>query len=134
MVIAIKPEIDLPSALAVRIPAAGLKSALATLARIADRKSHLAMLAKVLIRIDASGVVTLAATDLNVSATFTAPAWQGTPGEICVDAKSLADIAKGLSGTEVTLCTSGPLGLRVDDGNSEITLIGVSGRDFPKLS
>ncbi len=138
MVTALKAQDPSPSALVDSLSASlssrELSSALATLSRIADKRSAITMLGNVRIRVAASGDVTFDATDLNVSATYTARAFAGyTPGSACVPAKQLADIAKGASDATVTLAKVTGHGVRVASGDSSVTLIGASPADFPKL-
>lgn len=124
--------ISVSTGLSVRMPRKELTSALALIARVADRKSTLPMLANVLIRCDASGT-TLAATDLNTYLTLRAPAWYGDRGDHTVPAKQLHDIAKSAPGSEISLARSGPSGLRIESGGVDTTLLGLPGRDFPKV-
>lgn len=124
--------ISVATGLTLRAPTKTLASALALLARVADRKSTMPMLANVLIRSAADGA-TLVATDLNSYLTLRAPAWFGDRGDHTVPAKQLADIVKSAPGAEVSLTRSGPSGLRIESGGVDTTLIGMPGRDFPKV-
>jgi DNA polymerase-3 subunit beta len=124
--------ISVSTGLSVRMPRKELTSALALIARVADRRSTMPILANVLIRCDASGT-TLAATDLNAYLTLRAPTWYGDRGDHTVPAKQLHDIAKSAPGSEISLTRSGPTGLRIESGGVDTTLLGMPGRDFPKV-
>lgn len=124
--------VAISTGLTLKAPAKELASALALIARVADRKSTLPMLANALIRVDASGA-TMCATDLNSYITFRVPAWHGARGDHTVPVKQLADIVKSAPGAEITLSRSGPSGMRIESGGIDTTLLGLPGRDFPKV-
>lgn len=124
--------------LAVAAPAADLKRITAMMARIADRKSSIAMLANVAIRVDTNGTM-FAATDLNIHLTYIAP-WYGSRGGLCVNAKSLADLAKSVKGSpgpggreSVEMRQGTALALTVASDGLDTTLIAAHERDFPKI-
>ena len=114
------------------VPRKELAKTLATLARIADRKSTMTVLGNVAMRAFADGI-TLVATDLNVWLTRHESSWGSGMGGVLVNAKSVTDIVKGLSGPEVTLAQSGNAGLRVESDGVDTTLLGGHERDFPKV-
>lgn len=118
-------------ALSVSIPRKSLAGALAILARVGDRKSTLPILGNVCVRVFDDCTV-LAATDLNLWMSLTAPAWGGTTGGYTVPCKQLAEIVKSAPGDTVELVHSGPA-LRVASGGVDTTLIGHPDRDFPKI-
>lgn len=128
------PVVVAPSGALLRAPRKELASALALLARIADRKSNLPILANVLIRACGAEGALLAATDLNTTLTLRAPAWYGDAGDFTVPAKQLADIVKSAPGADVNVTKSRTgCGLRIESGGIDTALLGVAGREFPKV-
>lgn len=132
------PALVPSTGLAVAAPAADLKRITGLMARIADRRSSIAMLANVAIRVDTNGTM-FAATDLNIHLTYIAP-WYGARGGLCVNAKSLADLAKSLKGSpgpggreSVEMRQGTALALTVASDGLDTTLIAAHERDFPKI-
>jgi DNA polymerase-3 subunit beta len=78
--------------------------------------------------------LTLAATDLNISATVRIPSYMRTSnGAVCINAVSLADLVKTMASDEITLIQVGGNSLTVREGESTMAMIGAHSRDFPKL-
>jgi DNA polymerase-3 subunit beta len=119
----------------IKVTKSALKRALTTMARVADRRSSMPMLAQVLITASVDGTVTLAATDLNVSATATIPAtFTTSPGSVTVGAKQLADLVKKLPTDEVSIRATDTLKVRVESGAFGVDLAAMHARDFPKVA
>jgi DNA polymerase-3 subunit beta len=101
---------------------------------IADRKSTLPILANVLIRTEGKDKVVFGATDLKVAMMVTVGAKVADEGGITVGARQLYEIAKGLAGDEVRLQRSDQDWLFLSGGRTEFKVVGVSDRDYPKLT
>ncbi len=113
-------------------PRKALIKAVRQLASIADARSSMPMLANVSIRVSKQGVV-MASTDLSIYCVVNAPDWTvHTEGSVCLPAKKLAEILKGMSGDEVTIRAL-PLGAEFASGSARAKLVGSVARDFPKI-
>lgn len=109
----------------------GLASLLTTLSTVADHKSTMPILGTILLRTGIDGT-TLAATDLDVSATYRAPAWLGGKGGMCINARHLNAVVKGMPRNDVEI-RNVDQGIVVTSGKSQAHVIGIPDRDFPRL-
>ncbi len=116
--------------MSITVRTADLRLALAHVAPLAERKSTLPILASVLVKA-ASGNLTVAATDLNITAVATL-ACTGDDGEFTLDAAKLLAIVKGLPGAAVEFAPEAGH-TRVACGALSYRLVSLPARDFPKL-
>lgn len=98
---------------------------------IADRKATMPILANVLLRTDGD-IITVAATDLNLTVNSEVAADISEPGEVSVSAKHLHDIVKGM-GDEVEIETLSNGQLAIRSGRAVYKVASLPARDFPKL-
>ena len=98
---------------------------------IADRKATMPILANVLLRTDGD-IITVAATDLNLTVNSEVAADISAPGEVTVSAKHLRDIVKGM-GDEVEIETLSNGQLAIRSGRAVYKVASLPARDFPKL-
>ncbi len=80
----------------------------------------------------AAGELRVRGTDLDIEITSVVPASVAEPGEVCVDAVRLLDIARKMAGDEVTLSLAGDK-LTVKAGRSRFNLATLPAGDFPTL-
>jgi len=108
-----------------------LAAAVATAARIVPKAPTLPVLGNIALRAQAD-LVEIVASDLSVFYRSQVPAQVSTPGRVLLDAKRLAEIAKGCSGDEVTF-EGEPNALTIKSGKTRYKLIGLGDQDFPKI-
>ena len=88
-----------------------LLRALGHITGIVERRNTIPILSNILIGAEASGVLTLKATDLDMEAIETIPAKVETPGAATVPAHTLHDIVRKLpDGAEIHIELQGPRG------------------------
>jgi DNA polymerase-3 subunit beta len=109
---------------------ADLARVITSVARVVEARNTIAILSNLKLTAGA-GTLTVTGTDLDIVATASAPADITKPGEICVDAKLLADIAKKASG-DISMSLDGDK-LIVKSGRSRFTLGTLPAADFPSL-
>jgi DNA polymerase-3 subunit beta len=100
---------------------------------VADRKSSMAVLANVHLSTEDSSTLRLAATDLYLGVTATAPAHVVTGGAVAVGAKTLHDIVRNLPEAEVRLSVGANQQVELECGAVRYNLPGMPGDDFPPL-
>jgi DNA polymerase-3 subunit beta len=100
---------------------------------VADRKATLPILGCALLRATKAGGLTVAASDLAVSAQAALPATVEREGEIAVPARQLHDVVKELPGDEVRVETDATKRTTLKAARSEFTLLGSDAKDYPKL-
>ena len=116
--------------LAFTAPTKSLKTALARLSGATDRKSTMPLLANVLIRTSIGNSVVLGCTSFDVYATSSTTEWRvRDTGDMTVPLKQLADVVKGLSGSDTTI-EGTDHGVRVTCGPVSTEIRGIPGRDF----
>lgn len=121
----------------VKLPVSTLLPALRAASAVADRKSTMPILANVCLRADDRGL-TIAATDLNVTAITTIPLIGSKPGGLTVNAKTLADIVANAPPGDVALerVENSFLSVKATKAGGkklEHRIVGLPDRDFPKV-
>lgn len=107
-----------------------LTRALAATTKVAEARSTIPILSSVQLAAAGDGLA-ITATDLDISATAGVPAEVAKPGNICVSAKLLNDIARKATG-DITMSLEGDK-LSVKSGRSRFSLATLSAEDFPTL-
>ena len=92
------------------------------------------ILSNVLIQADATGALTLSATDNQISFRGSLPAQVHTPGAITVNGKRLLAMVRQFPASEVTLEVSDRDELSLTSGRSHMLLMGIDAREFPEFS
>ena len=114
----------------ITIQRADLARTLAAVSKVVEARNTIPILANVLLVADGSQLQ-VTATDLDIEVSSNAPA-TGEAGSTTVDAKRLSDIARRLSGVEVSLSIKDDK-LVVKSGRSRFTLPTLPADDFPRL-
>lgn len=107
-----------------------LTRALAATTKVVEARSTIPILSSVQLAAAGDGLA-ITATDLDISATAGVPAEVAKPGNICVSAKLLNDIARKATG-DITMTLDGDK-LLVKSGRSRFSLATLSAEDFPTL-
>lgn len=107
-----------------------LTRVLASTTKVVESRSTIPILSSVQLAAAADGLA-VTATDLDIIATAGVPAEVTTPGNICVSAKLLNDIARKATG-DITMTLDGDK-LSVKSGRSRFTLSTLPAADFPTL-
>ena len=112
-----------------------LLRALGHITGIVERRNTIPILSNILIGADASGVLTLKATDLDMEAIETIPAKVSSPGAATVPAHTLHDIVRKLpDGAEINIELKGPEGrLKVTAGRASFELSILPADEFPDM-
>jgi DNA polymerase III subunit beta len=112
-----------------------LLSALGHITGIVERRNTIPILSNILISADASGVLTLKATDLDMEAIETIPANVETAGAVTVPAHTLHDIVRKLpDGAEMKIERKEPEGrLKVTAGRASFELAILPADEFPDM-
>ncbi|MGF1465232.1 MAG: DNA polymerase III subunit beta [Sandaracinaceae bacterium] len=100
---------------------------------VADRKSSMPLLSNILLTTDDKATLRLAATDLYLGVTATAPAEVSTGGSVAVSARTLFDIVRALPEGEVTWTVGANHAAEIRCGRVKYRLPGMPGDDFPPL-
>lgn len=100
---------------------------------VADRKSSMPILSNILLSTESTGTMRLAATDLYLGVTATAPAEVKTGGTVAVAARTLFDIVKNLPDGEVKLTVGANHAAEIRCGKVKYKIPGMPGDDFPPL-
>jgi len=100
---------------------------------VADRKSSMAILSNLLLTTEGPGKLRLAATDLYLGVTATAPAEVLSGGSVAVAARNLFDIVKALPEGPVHLAVDEHDAVRIQAGKVDYKIPGMPGDDFPPL-
>ncbi len=107
-----------------------LTRALAATTKVVEARSTIPILSSVRLAAAGEGLA-ITATDLDISATAGVPAEVAEPGNICVSAKLLNDIARKATG-DITMSLEGDK-LSVKSGRSRFSLSTLSAEDFTTL-
>lgn len=107
-----------------------LTRALAATTKVVESRVSIPILSSVQLAADGEGLA-ITATDLDIIATAGVPAEVTKPGNICVSAKLLNDIARKATG-DITMTLDGDK-LLVKSGRSRFSLATLSADDFPTL-
>lgn len=107
-----------------------LTRALAATTKVVEARSTIPILSSVQLAAAGEGLA-ITATDLDIIATAGVPAEVSKPGNICVSAKLLNDIARKAAG-DITMSLEGDK-LSVKSGRSRFSLSTLSAEDFPTL-
>ena len=99
---------------------------------IVDRRGTLPILTNTLIRAEA-GVLSLAATDLEVGIVATAKADVAAPGAITLGAKKLYEIVREIGPGAVTVEQEDASRVKIQAGGSRFSLLSVSAEEYPSL-
>lgn len=112
-----------------------LLRALAHITGIVERRNTIPILSNILTTAEASGVLTLKATDLDMEAIETVPAKVGGAGAITVPAHTLHDIVRKLpDGAEIHIERKEPEGrLKVTAGRASFELAVLPADEFPDM-
>jgi DNA polymerase-3 subunit beta len=112
-----------------------LLSALGHITGIVERRNTIPILSNILIGAEASGVLTLKATDLDMEAIETVPAKVETPGAVTVPAHTLHDIVRKLpEGAEIHIERREPgERLKVTAGRASFELSILPADEFPDM-
>jgi len=100
---------------------------------VADRKSSMAILSNILLSTEGPGKLRLAATDLYLGVTASAPAEVLDGGSVAVAARNLFDIVKALPDGKVHLAVGDNEAVRIRAGKVDYKIPGMPGDDFPPL-
>jgi DNA polymerase-3 subunit beta len=100
---------------------------------VADRKSSMPILSNILLTADDRKSLRLAATDLYLAVTASAPASIASGGTIAVSARTLFEIAKSLPEGEVSLKVLDNHAAEIRAGRARFKIPGMPGKDFPAL-
>ena len=100
---------------------------------VADRKSSMPILSNILLSTDDTGTLRLAATDLYLGVTATAPAEVKSGGTVAVAARTLFDIVKNLPEGEVRWSVGPNDAAEIRCGKVHYKIPGMPGDDFPPL-
>lgn len=100
---------------------------------VADRKSSMPILSNILLSTESTSTLRLAATDLYLGVTATAPAQVVSGGSVAVSARTLFDIVKNLPEGEVKWSVGANGAARIQRGKVEYTIPGMPGDEFPPL-
>lgn len=117
----------------VRIVVSELVRALAILQGVVQRKNPMPILANVLLQTDGSESLLLSSTDLDIGMRLRKKCEVVAEGALTVSARSLLDIAKILSGPEVTLKEMLNQQLSIKSGRTQAKLMAMSAAEFPRL-
>ncbi len=135
-VLSLKENIE-PEAVSMRFVAdrKSLLRALGHITGIVEKRNTIPILSNILIGAEASGVLTLKATDLDMEAIETIPAKVSTPGAATVPAHTLHDIVRKLpDGAEIHIELKGPEGrLKVTAGRASFELSILPADEFPDM-
>ncbi len=135
-VLSLKENIE-PEAVSMRFVADrnSLLRALGHITGIVEKRNTIPILSNILIGAEASGVLTLKATDLDMEAIETIPAKVSTPGAATVPAHTLHDIVRKLpDGAEIHIELKGPEGrLKVTAGRASFELSILPADEFPDM-
>lgn len=107
-----------------------LTRALAATTKVVEARSTIPILSSVQLAAAGDGIA-ITATDLDIIATAGVPAEVSKPGNICVSAKLLNDIARKATG-DITMTLDDDK-LLVKSGRSRFSLATLSAEDFPTL-
>ncbi len=112
-----------------------LLSALGHITGIVERRNTIPILSNILITAEASGQLTLKATDLDMEAIETIPAKVAAPGAVTVPAHTLHDIVRKLpDGAEIAVERKEPEGrLKVTAGRASFELSILPADEFPDM-
>jgi DNA polymerase-3 subunit beta len=112
-----------------------LLRALGHIAGIVERRNTIPILSNVLVSADASGVLTLRATDLDMEAVETISAKVEQPGAVTIQAHTLHDIVRKLpEGSEIAFERKGAdARLRVAAGRASFELAVLPAEEFPDM-
>ncbi len=100
---------------------------------VADRKSSVPILSNVLLTTEDTTTLRLAATDLYLGVTSTAPVTVTKGGSVAVSARTLYDIVKNLPDGEVTWSVGPNHAAEITVGKVRYRIPGMPGDDFPPL-
>lgn len=114
------------------IPKATLLPALDRARAVADAKTTMPQLAHVCLRATASQL-TVAATDLNLTAVSTLPLMGATGGALTIGAKALRDIVANLPAGDVAIKKVDNNWAEIKAGKVSYRIVGMPDRDFPKI-
>ena len=112
-----------------------LLRALGHITGIVERRNTIPILSNILATAEASGVLTLKATDLDIEATETLPAKVDAPGAVTIPAHTLHDIVRKLpDGAEIHIERRGPEErLKVTAGRTSFELAILPAEQFPDM-
>jgi DNA polymerase-3 subunit beta len=112
-----------------------LLRALGHITGIVERRNTIPILSNILIGADASGLLTLRATDLEMEAIETLPARVESPGAVTIPAHTLHDIVRKLpDGAEIHVARKGPdERLKVTAGRASFELAVLAADEFPDM-
>jgi DNA polymerase-3 subunit beta len=112
-----------------------LLRALGHITGIVERRNTIPILSNILAGADASGVLTLKATDLDMEAIETLPAKVEAPGAVTIPAHTLHDIVRKLpDGAEIHVALKGGEGrLKVTAGRASFELAILPADEFPDM-
>jgi len=99
---------------------------------VVERRTTMPILSNALIRAD-KNTLTISATDLEVGIQSILPASIEQPGSITIKAKSLLEIVRELSGTEISFETKDNHRLEIKARKSTFNLLGLPAEDFPEI-
>lgn len=100
---------------------------------IADRKSTMPVLANALIRTEGKDTILCAATDLRVTVVAEAKTEVVKEGSLSIGAKHLYEIVRGLPSEDVHFKSTQNNWAEIKGGNAQYRVVGMSGKDFPRL-
>lgn len=116
----------------IRISREDLSGELYKLQGVVNQRSTLAILSNALLEADGD-MLTLHATDLDISVSTSCPCEVIEPGRVTLQAKSLFDIVKTLEHGEIELETEDNHWARLISGNVNCRIVGTHPDDFPQV-
>ena len=100
---------------------------------VADRKNPMQILSNVVLSTESTTKLRLAATDLYLGVTATAPAKVTKGGSIALSARTLFDIVKALPDGEIKLSVDGDLQTTIEQGRIRYKIPGLPDDEFPPI-
>lgn len=110
-----------------------LQAALGVVTRVTNARSTLPVLGNVYISADSSGVVTFAATNLEIMLIHEATATVQEAGALTLPAKTFADLVGQSPDTAVWLTTQPDASARYMCANIDATIKGIDAEEFPSI-
>src|SRR5512141_2838586 len=99
---------------------------------VVERRSTIPILSNVLLRAS-DGMLSIAATDLDVRIQQSVAAAVKTPGGVTIDAKRFFDIIRSLPDEEVKLTLEPNFSVSIESGTAKFKILGLPQEDYPTL-
>lgn len=116
----------------IRVDRGKFLAELALMQGVVEKRTTIPVLSHILLRAEAD-LLSLAATDLDVSMTSNCPADVKSAGGIAVQARKFVEIVRAVTTSEIDLILEDEKRLRIVAGRSRFKINGLSPQDFPTL-